>query len=263
MIIARIIKPESALYKKLSESIKKCDGWMNLKPFSWFAIWVMMSSGMNAQIHYINRYSYWDMELTLVGLLKIVIITLIMMYVIRKEKIKFSGNTINLSFIGNQSLLFLLLFVTGWGWEKMILGDFLHALKASIPYWCTYLAIIFGFQINLESIAEKGYQPGKGLILSSFILTATAAIIGILFDDPVISTASAVIAPFYLIAWVFPQHKRHIERCRTYPVFTGLFFVSVRLPWLLIPSLALFFALRIYHYFRFNIIYPTFAVHHD
>lgn len=65
-------------------------------------------------------------------------------------------------------------------------------------------------------------------------------LIGIRFDDPVISTVAAVIAPFYLIAIVFPEHKRHIERARIYPVFIAAMFVSVRLPWFLIPLAILF-----------------------
>ncbi len=68
-----------------------------------------------------------------------------------------------------------------------------------------------------------------------------SVLLGLAFDDPIISTTAAVIAPFYLIAIVFPQHKRHIERARIYPIFIAAMFVSVRLPWLLIPVAILFF----------------------
>ena len=115
----------------------------------------------------------------------------------------------------------------------------------------------------MDLIPEKGYQPGKGLIAVCFLLMLAGTLIGIRFDDPVISTVAAVIAPFYLIAIVFPEHKRHIERARIYPVFIAAMFVSVRLPWFLIPLAILFFGLRTYHYFRYNIIFPTFAVDHD
>ena len=140
--------------------------------------------------------------------------------------------------------------------------------------WCTpektriatLLAIQNGINvihIDLNTIPEKGYQPGKGLIALCLLLVIASVLLGLAFDDPIISTTAAVIAPFYLIAIVFPQHKRHIERARIYPIFIAAMFVSVRLPWLLIPVAILFFGLRTYHYFRYNIVFPTFAVDHD
>lgn len=263
MIIARIVPPKSAAYKALSTYSKKLDGLMKLKPLSWFAVWIMMTSGTSAQQSNLDRFTYWDMSLAFNGIVTMIIVAGIMTWVIRQEKLSFTGLTINVLTILKHSLMILLLFITGWGWFTFINGDLLVTLRSFIPYLCTYLAVLLGFQIPLDSIEEKGYQPGKSFIFITLIFSLLGVVLGILLDDPVISTMSAVIAPFYLIAIVFPEHKRHIERCRIYPIFIGIMFVSVRLPWVLIPSFILFFILRTYHYFRYNIVFPTFAVDHD
>jgi hypothetical protein len=263
MIIARIVPPGSATYKRLSTFSEKLDGIMKLKPLNWFAIWIMMTSGTSAQQQTVDRYSFWVMSLAGVGLITLLIITIVMTFIIRKEKFSFISNDLNTNFILNHTIVGLVLFMTGWGWLNWLNGDLLISLKSFFPYLLTYLSLLFIYQIDLDSIPEKGYTPGKGLIVLSLLLVLVSVFIGIAFDDPVVSTAAAVIAPFYLIAIVFPEHKRHIERARIYPVFIAAMFVSVRLPWLLIPLGVLFFGLRTYHYFRYNIVFPTFAVDHD
>jgi len=263
MIIARIVPPKSAAYKALSSYSKKLDGFMKLKPFSWFAVWILMTSGTSAQQSNLDRFTYWDMSLSGVGLITLLIITILMTIIMGKEKFSFVGNVLHPTFIINHTIACLILFMTGWGWLSWLNGDLLVSLKSFLPYLLTYLSVLFIYQIDLDSIPELGFKPGKGLIAFSLILIISSVFIGIAFDDPVVSTAAAVIAPFYLIAIVFPEHKRHIERARIYPVFIAAMFVSVRLPWLLIPLGILFFGLRTYHYFRYNIVFPTFAVDHD
>lgn len=263
MIIARIFKPESSAYEKISEFSKKLDGLMKLKPLNWFAVWIMMTSGTSAQQATTDRFIYWDMSLAEVGLITLLIVTGITTFIFIKEKFTFTKIDINLITLLNQIVFALVLFITGWGWYSWISGDFITSIKSFIPYLLTYLSILFIYQIDLDNIPKKGYQPGKGFIAICLLLVLTSVLIGIAFDDPVISTTAVVIAPFYLIAIVFPQHKRHIERARIYPVFIAAMFVSVRLPWLLIPLAILFFGLRTYHYFRYNIVFPTFGVDHD
>ncbi len=263
MIIARFIKPESHLYKTLANQSKKMDVLMSLKPFTWFAIWIMMTSGTSAQQQIVDRFSYWDMSLAWNGTITMIVVAGIMTWVIGQEKIFFTKLNLNISTLLNHCIMILMLFFTGWGWLNVFQGELMIALKSFIPYLCSYFAVLLGFQISIDSIPENGYKPGKSFIFISFILSLLGVALGILFEDPVISTASAVVAPFYLIAIIFPEHKRHIERCRTYPLFICLMFVSVRLPWVLIPSSILFFVLRTYHYFRYQIVYPTFAVDHD
>jgi len=263
MIISRIIKPESAVYKTLSTFSEKLDRFMKLKPLCWFAVWIMMTSGTSAQQAMSERYIYWDMSLAGVGLITLLIVTVITTIIFKKEKISFTNIDFNLTFIIQHIIFALVLFMTGWGWLSWLNGDFFVTLKHFSPYGLVYISVLLVYQIDLDLIPEKGYQPGKGLIAVCSLLVLAGALIGIRFDDPVISTAAAVITPFYLIAIVFPEHKRHIERVRIYPVFIAAMFVSVRLPWFLIPLAILFFGLRTYHYFRYNIIFPTFAVDHD
>ena len=86
---------------------------------------------------------------------------------------------------------------------------------------------------------------------------------GFQFDDPVASTVSTVYLPFILVALIMPAHLRHLQRARIYGVFIPAVFLVVRFPWFLIPLCTLFFLLRLYHYFRFNIVYPTFGVDYD
>ncbi len=236
---------------------------MKLKPLNWFAVWIMMTSGTSAQQQSLDRYTYWDISLAGVGLITLLIVTGLMTIIFRNEKFSFVSNDINPAVIINHTIIGLLLFMTGWGWLSWLNGEFLNSLKSFFPYLLVYISLILIYQIDLDSIPEKGYQPGKSLIAVCLLLVIVSVFYGIVYDDPVVSTTAAVIAPFYMIALVFPEHKRHIERARIYPVFIAAMFVSVRLPWLLIPLSILFFGLRTYHYFRFNIVFPTFAVDHD
>jgi len=263
MIIARIVPPESTAYKTLSRYSFKLDGIMKLKPLSWFAVWIMMTSGTSAQQQSLNRYTYWDMSLANVGLLTLLIVSIIMTIIFKKEKLSFVSQELNFTFILNHTIVGLILFMTGWGWLSWLNGNLIISVKTCIPYLLTYLSVLLIYQIDLDSIPEKGYQPGKSFIGISLLLSCISILLGFSFDDPVISTIAAVIAPFFLIAIVFPEHKRHIERARIYPVFIAAMFVSVRLPWLLFPLAIVFFGLRTYHYFRYNIVFPTFAVDHD
>ena len=263
MIIARIVPPGSATYKRLSTFSEKLDGIMKLKPLNWFAIWIMMTSGTSAQQQTVDRYSYWDMSLAGVGLITLLIVTGLMTIIFRKEKFSFVNTDLNPATIFNHTIMGLVLFMTGWGWLSWLRGDLFFSLKSFLPYLLTYISVLLIYHIDLNTIPEKGYQPGKGLIALCLLLVIASVLLGLAFDDPIISTTAAVIAPFYLIAIVFPQHKRHIERARIYPIFIAAMFVSVRLPWLLIPVAILFFGLRTYHYFRYNIVFPTFAVDHD
>ena len=92
------------------------------------------------------------------------------------------------------------------------------------------------------------------------IFTLISSSLGFYLDDPVISTVSTVYLPFLIVAIVMPAHKRHLQRARIYGLFIPAVFLSIRYPWFLVPLWSLFFVLRIYHYFRYKIVFPTFAV---
>jgi hypothetical protein len=87
-----------------------------------------------------------------------------------------------------------------------------------------------------------------------------AMLLGIILEDPIASTAAAVALPFSAIALIWPNHVRHLQRVRFYPLFIFAMFLCVRAPWFLIPLGVLFFLLRTINYFRYGIVHPSFGV---
>ncbi len=260
MIISRIIPVKSAVYKTISKRAEKLDGFVQWKPYHWFAVWVLMSSGTSAQQGILNRYSYWSMSQAGIGLTTLLIVTLIIALLLKKELFSFSNIDLRPAHLFSHFIFAFVLFLTGWGW---INGDYFTAMKSFLPYVLAYGSVLLMYRLNVDEIPEKGYQPGKVYIAFCLLLALASSALGVLFDDPVISAASMVYVPFLVVAIVFPEHKRHIQRIRIYPIFIYAMFVSVRVPWLLIPLAILFFSLRTYNYFRYNIVYPTFSVDHD
>ncbi len=260
MIVARIIPVKSRFYKSLSKQAEKLDGFFQWKPYHWFGVWVLMSSGVGAQEGILNRYSYWNMSHAGIGLITLLIVTVILAFLLKNDHISFDNIELKLTHLFRHFVLALVLFLTGWGW---INGDYFTALESFLPYVLAYGSVLLMYRLNMDEIPEKGYQPGKGYIAFCLLLALASSAIGVIVGDPVISTASMVYAPFLVVAIIFPEHKRHIQRIRIYPIFIYAMFVSVRVPWLLIPLAILFFSLRTYNYFRYNILYPTFSVEHD
>ena len=91
-------------------------------------------------------------------------------------------------------------------------------------------------------------------------LMVLAMLLGIVLEDPVASTSAAVSIPFPLIALIWPDHVRHLQRARFYPIFTFAMFLCARAAWFLIPLGILFFLLRTINYFRYGIVHPSFGV---
>ena len=135
-----------------------------------------------------------------------------------------------------------------------------------MPYLTAFLSGLLVFQFILEFDQTKGvwfnfHWDNKELYLSLSVLSMSIAIlIGILFDDPVVSTAGMVALPFAAIALIWPSHVRHLQRARFYPIFIFAMFLCVRAPWFLIPLAVLFFVLRTVNYFRYGIVHPSFGV---
>ncbi|MFQ6676828.1 MAG: hypothetical protein ACE5D0_00790 [Fidelibacterota bacterium] len=260
MIISRIIPDNSAAYKSISNLSKKLDGFIHLKPYHWFAIWVLMASGTSSQQGLVNRYSFWSMSHAAEGLITLLIVTMVAAILLKNDHISFNNLSMNPFTLINHLVLPFFIFLTGWGW---INGNYFLAAKSFSPYLLAYISILLMYQINIDKIPEAGYRLGKGTVAFSLLLALASSLLGIIFGDPVISTASIVYAPFLAVAIVFPAHKRHIQRLRIYPIFIYAMFVSVRVPWLLIPLAILFFGLRTYNYFRYHIVFPTFSVDND
>ena len=118
---------------------------------------------------------------------------------------------------------------------------------------------------NLKEV-KKNFEKwdDKELYFSlAFVSLLIALIIGFKYDDPFISTASAVAIPFSIFALIWPNHIRHLHRLRFYPIFIFAMFLCVRVPWFIIPLIILFIAIRIINYFRYGIVYPSFGVDFD
>ena len=94
----------------------------------------------------------------------------------------------------------------------------------------------------------------------SVILMLVALLFGIYLDDPILSSAAAVSLPFPLIVLIWPNHVRHLQRARVFPIFTFAMALCIRVPWFFFPLGLMFFVIRTINYFRFGIVYPSFAV---
>ena len=124
--------------------------------------------------------------------------------------------------------------------------------------------MVFQFILKLEE--DKGtwnnfnWENKFRYLSMSVGFMILAMLLGIFLEDPVVSTAAAVSIPFPLIALIWPNHVRHLQRARFYPLFTFAMFLSVRAAWFLVPLVVLFFTLRMVNYFRYGIVHPSFGV---
>ena len=263
MLIARIAPPKSSLYKRMAEKVKSLDKFMSYKPVTWFGFWTVFVSGMAAFGGSLNRYHYWDWSHWLVGTLSLIVITFILsVFLLKPERITFEEKSLTVKKSIQFALIGAILFLLGWGANPM------KGFIPLIPYLTTYLALAFVHTVSIE----KNAKTEKSNIVSSEVriqrlgislaLMSIGLIVGSWLDDPVISTAIAVSLPFLIIALLM-KHVRHLQRARFYPIFIMAMFVSMREPWFLILLGVLFYSLRFYHYFRYEIIYPTFGVEMD
>ncbi|MFQ6675368.1 MAG: hypothetical protein ACE5LH_03375 [Fidelibacterota bacterium] len=160
----------------------------------------------------------------------------------------------------------LSLFMAGWSYGS---GPFAAGLIHATPYVLLFVAVSI-----LTAVPErKGDEPaGKKTFALRFGVTATTAlgavmvtgavVTGYLLDDPVISTGSVIVLPFFLVALVFSRMD-HVVRAIRYPVLIMAIFVSVRYPWLFAALVILYYLSKFYYYFRFDIDYPTFHAGQD
>ena len=135
-----------------------------------------------------------------------------------------------------------------------------------IPYCFAFLSGLLVFQFPLELDEEKGvwnhFNWGNKIEIftSSLILMVIALLMGIYWDDPILSSSAAISIPFPLIALIWPNHVRHLQRARIFPIFTFAMALCIRVPWFFLPLGLLFFVIRTINYFRYGIVYPSFAV---
>ena len=156
----------------------------------------------------------------------------------------------------------LSLFMTGWHIGG---GSVFHGLFSSLPYIIVFIAVFlyYPLSIHAETLHYRDLMTDLSSIpIISFILLIISTVIAYFINDPVLSTAGAIITPFYLVSLIFPRAE-HILRSFKYPLFILAIFIGVRLPWLLFALFFNFTLIRLYNYFRFGIIEPTLKVSND
>ena len=236
---------------------------MNWQPLHWFGMWCMVISGFNIIKGQENRYIFWDWNSGSLFIFSVII--LVTVWSILSARHPATPKKIN----NLRSLLYFIVI----GSMALLLGSIgpkfsVVAIKNYAPYLLFYIAVWLVFSIESIQQDDKSFEiAGSSSRIRNLVGATTLIIVGTVmgfqFDDPVASTVSTVYLPFLLVALIMPAHIRHLQRARIYGVFIPAVFLVVRFPWFLIPLCTLFFLLRLYHYFRFNIVYPTFGVDHD
>ena len=281
MLIEKIIPVGSDLYSVwsgyFSELGKKIDsqGWVQL-----FSIWTLTVGGIVLSMDLSDRYIYWEWSGWIEGLLKLFIVSIIFIFILKPNAMWTAGTKrLNIkeflihTVIGSILVVFGLIdleAVIGFfevKTESFYKGLFLFYIALSIvPYIFSLLSCLMVFQFILKLEEDKDTWNNfnwehKFIYLSISVgFMILAMLLGIFLEDPVVSTAAAVSIPFPLIALIWPNHVRHLQRARFYPLFTFAMFLSVRAAWFLVPLAVLFFTLRMVNYFRYGIVHPSFGV---
>mgnify|MGYP001349115849 FL=1 len=281
MLIEKIIPVGSDSYSVWrgysSELGKKIDsqGWAQL-----FSIWTLTVGGIVLSMDLSDRYIYWEWSGWIEGLLKLFIVSIIFIFILKPNAIWTAGTKrLNIKEFLIHTVIGSILIVFGLidleavialfevKIESFYKGLFLFYIALSIiPYVFSLLSCLMVFQFILKLEEDKGtwnnfnWENKFGYLSISVGFMALAMLLGIFLEDPVVSTAAAVSIPFPLIALIWPNHVRHLQRARFYPLFTFAMFLSVRAAWFLLPLVVLFFTLRMVNYFRYGIVHPSFGV---
>lgn len=274
MLIEKIIPVGSDLYSVwsgyFSELGKKIDsqGWVQL-----FSIWTLTVGGIVLSMDLSDRYIYWEWSGWIEGFIKLLIVSIVFIFILKPNEMWTAGTKrLNIKEFLIHSGIGSILIVFGLFDLGMIVGpyeskiEFLHVLLSLICYVFSFLSCLIVFQFILELEEDKGtwnnfnWEHKFEYLSISVGFMALAMFLGIFLEDPVASTAAAVSIPFPLIALIWPNHVRHLQRARFYPLFTFAMFLSVRAAWFLVPLAVLFFTLRMVNYFRYGIVHPSFGV---
>ena len=274
MLIEKIIPVGSDLYSVwsgyFSELGKKIDsqGWVQL-----FSIWTLTVGGIVLSMDLTDRYIYWEWSGWIEGFIKLLIVSILFIFILKPNGMWTAGTKrLNIKEFLIHSVIGSILVVFGLFDLEMIIGpyeskiEFLHVLLSLISYVFSFLSCLIVFQFILELEEDKGtwnnfnWEHKFEYLSISVGFMALAMLLGIFLEDPVASTAAAVSIPFPLIALIWPNHVRHLQRARFYPLFTFAMFLSVRAAWFLVPLAVLFFTLRMVNYFRYGIVHPSFGV---
>jgi len=158
------------------------------------------------------------------------------------------------------------LFMLGWSYTSSNLG---MGLLFSIPYLLAFIGVSL---VTTIPDIEGDKQVGKNTFAVRYGIRSTIAwgtlsvffsvIIGYWLKDSVISTASIISLPFFLIALIFLRID-HVLRAIRYPILILAVFISVRYPWFFVFLFITYYFFKNYYYFRFEKDWPTFQVSYD
>ena len=274
MLIEKIIPVGSNLYsvwKGHSSKIgKKIDsqGWVQL-----FSIWTLTVGGIVLSMDLSDRYIYWEWSDWIEGFIKLLLVSIVFIIILKPNGMWTAGTKrLNIKEFLIHSAIGSILLVFGLFDLEIIKGssvykiEFFHVLFSLVPYIFSFLSCLIVFQFKIELEEDKGtwnnfnWEHKFEYLSISVGFMVLAMFLGIFLEDPVVSTAAAVSIPFPLIALIWPNHVRHLQRARFYPLFTFAMFLSVRAAWFLVPLAVLFFTLRMVNYFRYGIVHPSFGV---
>lgn len=231
-----------------------------------FGVWVLTVSGIVLNNGLKDRFTYWEWSDWTIGLVKLFIVSMIFIYGIKKNSLwKIGQKTLSQGELLSVMGIGLLFFYFG----NLSFTNFSFELVRGVPYLLLFIGVIHLYQIPIVLNKDIGdwfvsdWSSKISAMLISIGLMSIGVFIGFSLDDPVISTAGMVAIPFPIIALIWPNHVRHIQRARFYPLFIFAMFLCVRAPWFLIPLALLFYFLRTLNYFRYGITYPSFGVNLD
>tara|TARA_A100000164_G_C21826287_1_gene732996 strand:+ start:272 stop:1135 length:864 start_codon:yes stop_codon:yes gene_type:complete len=281
MLIEKIIPVGSDSYSVWrgysSELGKKIDsqGWVQL-----FSVWTLTVGGIVLSMDLSDRYIYWEWSGWIEGFIKLFTVSIVFIFILKPNGMWTAGTKrLNIkeflihTGIGSILVVFglidleVLIGLFEIKIESFFTGLFLFYIAFSIiPYIFSLLSCLMVFQFILKLEEDKGtwnnfnWENKFGYLSISVGFMILAMLLGIFLEDPVVSTAAAVSIPFPLIALIWPNHVRHLQRARFYPLFTFAMFLTVRAAWFLVPLVVLFFTLRMVNYFRYGIVHPSFGV---
>ena len=230
MLLARLIPKDSSNFKNLSFGFKKLGKKFDeLGLIFLFPIWTLIGAGLVTSLDFSNRYVYWEWHGYLLGLIRVLVGSVIYIFILRPRNYWIPGCK-KLQFknlIAHFGIAILMLFI-GWVDHNVRIINILTLF----PYGIAFLSCLLIFQFELEFDSangiwiHSGWQDKAKILLMSIFLMFVSTTLGILMDDPILSTAAAVSIPFPLVTLVWPNHVRHLQRARIFPIFTFAMLMS-------------------------------------
>ena len=254
MLAEKYFPKASSRYNLIAQLFRNLD-WLNtLKPERWFSIWTMILAGSNVSIFLLNRWSYWDWATFNFLILGVILLTTFFLSV--KPNFLHRINSFQSAlYIFFKGIILFLLGTIPFGFD-------LRTFIFGIPYYIFFLLAHLTWSIVIDN-KNKTMPPKKeivSILLTIITLNITSALLGYINDDPMITTIAIVYLFFPIVILLFPIGLRHLQRAQIHVIFIPAMFISVRLPWLLLMILPLFWILRYYNYFRFGEVKPSFKV---